>query len=110
MRRIREYSAVILLLLFGCYYSGISMFPHVHIVNGSSVVHSHLGGSAEHDHSESQIAVIDFLSHFHSEYAVDFSSVGLPFYLLSESCIGYVAPFCLKGVHPVISLRGPPAA
>lgn len=69
MRRIRTYSAFVLLLLFCCYYSGISMHHHTHITNGSSIVHSHLGGDAQHEHSESQYAVIDILSQFHSEYA-----------------------------------------
>ena len=110
MRRIREYSAVILLLIFSCYYSGISLFAHVHVVNGTSVVHSHLGGGSDHNHSDSQYAVIDILSHFQSECAVDFCSVGTPFFQLSESCIVYEAPFVLSGVRAVLGLRGPPMA
>ena len=110
MRRIREYSAVILLLIFSCYYSGISLFAHVHVVNGSSVVHSHLGGGSDHNHSDSQYAVIDILSHFQSECAVDLSTVGTPFFQLSESCIVYEAPFVLNGVRAVLGLRGPPVA
>ena len=110
MRHLRKYSAVILMLLFSCYYSGISMFSHVHIVNGSSVVHSHLGGGVDHEHSDSQYAVIDILSHFQSECAVDFISVGSPFFQLSESCSDYASPVCLGGVHAAILLRGPPQA
>lgn len=106
----RTLSAVILLLLFSCYYSGISMFSHVHIVNGSSVVHSHLGGTSEHDHSDSQYAVIDILSHFQSEMAVDFSTVGAPFSISSESYILYQEQPFLNEVHSVLSLRGPPQA
>ncbi len=108
MGLIRTYSASLLLVLFCCYYSGISMFSHVHIVNGSSIVHSHLGGGADHDHSDSQYAVIDILSNFQSESAVDSCSVGLPFFLLSESHTGYECPDCLDNGHPVHSLRGPP--
>ena len=110
MRRIREYSAVILLLIFSCYYSGISLFAHVHVVNGTSVVHSHLGGGSDHNHSDSQYAVIDILSHFQSECAVDLSTVGTPFFQLSESCVVYEAPFVLNGVRAVLGLRGPPMA
>ena len=108
MRRTRPYKALILLLIFCSYYAGISMFSHVHISNGSSIVQSHLGGSAEHDHSESQYAVIDILSNFQSEYAASFHSVGVPFILLSESHTAYDAPSCLNGVHYVLTLRGPP--
>ena len=110
MRRTRSYKALILLLIFCSYYAGISMFSHVHISNGSSIVHSHLGGSSEHDHSESQYAVIDILSHFQSEYAVSFHSVGVPFILLSESCTAYDAPSYMNEVHAVQTLRGPPQA
>lgn len=110
MRHIRTYSALILLLVFGCYYSGISLFSHTHIVHGTSVVHSHLGGGSEHDHSDSQYAVIDILSHFQSEGAVDFCHVGTPFFLSSESCIGYEAPSLVNETHPVHTLRGPPQA
>ena len=50
--------ALWLMVIFCSYYAGISMFSHTHIANGSSVVHSHLGGDADHDHSDSQYAVI----------------------------------------------------
>ena len=110
MRTKRTNPAIILLLLFCCYYSGISMFSHVHIVNGSSVVHSHLGGGDDHDHSDSQYAVIDILSHFQSEMPLDFCSAGTPFFQLSESCIGHQITSYLNEVYPVYTLRGPPQA
>ena len=108
MRHIRTYSALILLLIFGCYYSGISLFSHTHIVQGSSVVHSHLGGGTEHNHSDSQYAVIDILSNFQSECAVEFSCSPTPFFQLSESYAGYEVPSFLNEVSPVHTLRGPP--
>ena len=99
-----------LYLLFGCYYSGISLFSHTHVVNGSSVVHSHLGGGADHDHSDSQYAVIDILSDFQSESATGFYSVGTVFFQLSESYTGYLAPSLQDEAFPVHMLRGPPRA
>lgn len=110
MREFRKYSAVVLLILFSCYYSGISLFSHTHIVHGSSVVHSHLGGGAEHDHSDSQYAVIDILSNFQSESAVSFHCSGTPFFILSESYVGYETPSHQDEHHPALSLRGPPQA
>ena len=110
MREFRKYSAVVLLMLFSCYYSGISLFSHTHIVHGSSVVHSHLGGGTEHDHSDSQYAVIDILSNFQSECATSFHCIGTPFIQLSESHIGYKAPAYKDGEHQAYSLRGPPQA
>ena len=106
----RTHNALILLVIFCSYFAGISLFSHTHIVNGSSIVHSHLGGTAEHNHSDSQYAVIDMLSNFQSEAAVEPVCVGTPFFKLSEIFIGYEAPSSLNEVLPVHTLRGPPVA
>lgn len=106
----RAYKALFLLILFCCYYSGISMFSHVHLVNGSSIVHSHLGGGNEHSHSDSQYAVIDMLSHFQSECAADLFSDGIRFFLLSETAYSHDAPSLSESVCLALSLRGPPQA
>ena len=110
MRQKRTYLALGLLLIFCSYYAGISMFSHTHISNGTSVVHSHLGGASEHDHSESQYAVIDILSNFQSESAVLFLSIGIPFFQLSESYTVYEAPSHPDEVLVSYTLRGPPQA
>ena len=110
MRQKRTYLALGLLLIFCSYYAGISMFSHTHISNGSSVVHSHLGGGTEHDHSDSQYAVIDILSNFQSESAVCFHSICTPFFQLSESYTVYEAPFHPDEVLTSYTLRGPPQA
>ena len=99
-----------MLVLFICYYCGISMFQHTHISNGSSVVHSHLGGCSQHDHSQEQIAVIDILSTFQSECAPAPFSMDTPCILLEASCTIYDETPHLHGVHSVHSLRGPPQA
>lgn len=109
MRRVRTYSAFVLLLLFSCYYCGISMMQHTHIVHGSSIVHSHLGGNGDHDHSDSQIAVLDMLSQFQSEYAETAHFDAIPFYLFYESCNEYYAPAYLSQVQSAHGLRGPPS-
>ena len=110
MRHLRTYCAVILLALFSCYYAGISLFFHTHIVNGSTVVHSHLGGSADHNHSDTQYAVIDILSTFQSEGAVECDVCPTPFFLLSDSCHEYQAPSVLGESVQALTLRGPPQA
>jgi hypothetical protein len=110
MRQKRTYTALVLLLIFCSYYAGISMFSHTHISNGSSVVHSHLGGGTEHEHSDSQYAVIDILSNFQSESAVCFHGICTPFFQLSESHTVYEAPFHSDEVLTSYTLRGPPQA
>ena len=108
MRTIRTYLASLLLALFCCYFSGISLFSHVHIVHGGTVVHSHLGGNSEHNHSDGQYAVIDMLSHFQSEAAGDLLRISSPLSYSSEICIDYSAQDILKGAYSAQSLRGPP--
>ena len=108
MRSLRTYIASLLLIMFCCYLSGISLFSHTHIVNGTSVVHSHLGGNSEHQHSESQYAVIDILSHFQSESATGHVSVSAPFLQTSEIFTKYNAPSKPCLVHSTLSLRAPP--
>lgn len=110
MKNLRAYPAAILLLLFSCYYCGISMFSHAHIMNGSSIVHSHLGGSADHEHDDSQYAVIDILSQFQSEYVSDSFCIDSPFLLFSEICTAYEVSEYLNETITVHSLRGPPQA
>ncbi len=110
MKIIRTYSAYLLLILFGCYYSSISLFSHTHIVGGVSVVHSHLGGDSDHSHSETQYVVIDLLSQFQSEGAAVCCDAVSPFYLISEICTEYREPAHVCHVQNINLLRGPPQA
>ena len=104
----RTYISSLLLALFCCYFSGISLFSHVHVVHGGTVVHSHLGGNSDHNHSEGQYAVIDMLSLFQSEAAGELVSISSPLFYTSEICIDYSAQDILKGAYSAQSLRGPP--
>ena len=110
MTKLRTYIALSLLLIFGSYYAGISMFSHTHIAHGSSVVHSHLGGSAEHEHNDGQFAVIDLLSNFQSECAEGTCSLENPFFTLSDYTTEYVAPVLVDRSVRMSVLRGPPQA
>ena len=108
MRKTRSYSAFFLLLVFLCYYSSIRFFSHVHIVNGNSIVHSHFGGSAEHNHSDSEYTVIDILSQFHSDSMTDSNHTEAPFFLLSEVCIGKEQHTLISSIPDSCTRRGPP--
>jgi hypothetical protein len=59
------------LLIFFCgYLSSITFFPHTHIVDGVTIVHSHPNkshsGNVPHNHSHSKngFLLIQFISHF----------------------------------------------
>jgi hypothetical protein len=108
MRNLRTYCAVLFLLLFSWYFSNINLFPHYHSVQGNSVIHSHFGGTTEHDHSDNGFAVIDLLSNFQTESA---ESVHIPeafFCLIYEICSGIVISAYDEGWSLVNTLRGPP--
>lgn len=66
MRRIkRVLLSLSLLSLFVTYEVSITMFTHVHYVNGVMVAHSHPYKGA-HSHSKSNILVIAQIASFHS--------------------------------------------
>ena len=100
MKSIRTYSAYLLWILFGCYYLSISLFSHAHIV----------GGDSDHNHSDSQYAVIDILSQFQSESAAGSCNAVSPFYLISEICTAYREAAHVCPVQNTNLLRGPPQA
>ena len=108
MNRFRIYSAVIFLLLFGWYFSNINLFPHFHSVQGNSVIHSHFGGTTEHDHSDNGFAVIDLLSNFQTAAAESIHIQETFFCVLYEVCSVPVPSLLEEGWSCVNTLRGPP--
>lgn len=49
---------LMLLTLFLAYQASITMFAHVHYVNGVMIVHSHPSADSDHSHSQSQILTL----------------------------------------------------
>lgn len=63
MRKIKELIPLLLLSLYLSYQAGITMFTHVHYVNGVMVVHSHPSKSKKHSHTTGQYLLIHQLNH-----------------------------------------------
>lgn len=64
-----------LLLLFIFYSASINFFYHTHVINGVTIVHSHLysgdeNGNPTHEHSGSQLQLIHQLSVFHATVSI----------------------------------------
>lgn len=64
---IRELMAMAMLLLFVAYYGNATLFYHTHIINGVTIVHSHMHNNHHHDssdgkHSASHITLISTLN------------------------------------------------
>lgn len=59
MRIIKNiFIAVCLLALFVAYQMSITMFSHVHYINGVMIVHSHPSDNNQHDHTETQVITL----------------------------------------------------
>lgn len=106
-----------LLFLFLGYYSGITLFYHIHIVNGLAVVHSHFYKSKsdsnnpvkKHTHPISAYDVIHELNKINSEEL----TVSMPYQqplLVARSIARYFAsPNISIPTHFHLPSRAPPA-
>lgn len=108
MRRVkRVLLSLLLLTLFTAYQASITMFTHIHYMNGVMVVHSH-PNKGKHTHTKTEIVVIDRLAAFHSLEA------DVPVYvkpvspLLSYVQIWTDIPAATQTHLRVVSLRAPP--
>lgn len=65
----KQSAATVMLLLFAAYYVQVNFFVHSHIVNGVTVVHSHVHRSAHHDTANGghTIAELTLIAQLHSQ-------------------------------------------
>jgi hypothetical protein len=97
-----------LLTLFLAYQASITMFAHVHYVNGVMIVHSHPSNDSDHTHTQSQILTLAQVSEWAGTEPV--------FVTLSEVSLAVFdtlecerASRTLSDIHShCISLRAPP--
>lgn len=64
---LRNVLAVGFLLVFATYYTNVSLFTHTHIINGVTIVHSHLHSPSHHSsqdggHTTNQVTLIAHLT------------------------------------------------
>ncbi|MCC8087718.1 MAG: hypothetical protein LIO79_00360 [Rikenellaceae bacterium] len=101
----------LLLILFIGYFSGITMFPHTHVINGVTITHSHpYTGSPDnpdHTHTSVELNAINLILTFVAVIAVvlGFKSI------LSEGvhikCIASDTGIS-SVIQRTVTLRGPP--
>lgn len=106
----RVLSSLLLLTLFATYQVSITMFTHIHFVDGVLVTHSH-PNKGNHTHSTTAMLVIDRLAAIHSLEAVgtfvDIEPLRPLFCLVKVQAVVSV----VVGAHlRVLSLRAPPMA
>ena len=97
-----------MLTLFVTYQAGISMFSHIHYVNGVMLVHSHPTSDNQHTHTEGQILTMAHVSSFVGiePIFVVVGEVHLPVLYTLES--GQDSHSLADSCAHSISLRAPP--
>lgn len=100
---------LLLLTLFLTYQVSITMFTHVHIVNGVMIVHSHPSSGKHHSHTTGQVISIAHLSVVHTLEAEVGTSVAVfrpVLYVLEYQ----TNTFRAKAPHTqCVHLRAPPS-
>ncbi|MDR2810087.1 MAG: hypothetical protein LBB84_05955 [Tannerellaceae bacterium] len=112
-QRSKRIAALILITVFAFYYANIRFFYHSHIINGATIVHSHIYSKATaqtHTHSPTELKLISSLSVFLS-LQVGICFVHPSIYLL---LLVFILPSFSKRIlsdsMPCISLRAPPSS
>ena len=112
--RTKRLIGIILIMIFACYYANITLFYHGHVINGTTIVHSHFHGKDHAQtgtHTGSEVTLISTLSAFQSCAAVLFFtgltvsllSVGLFRATLERKAISRPVPYCSLRAPPVLS-------
>lgn len=103
--------ASILFVVFTFYYVDICFFSHSHIINGTTVVHSHLHNKAHAQtgtHTDNELKLISSLSAFQT-FAAEVCAPGLGVLLILQA---FILPFFEEKIYSkptaCISLRAPP--
>lgn len=112
--RMVKYIKWLLPVLFIAYYGSISLFTHVHIENGTTIVHAHpfkkANGGANHHHAS--LAEIQLFHILSSVYAMDGAVHSLQMHYYSTFLFDYSeSPFLSGHINPVEGkhyLRAPP--
>ena len=113
MPRPKKIASSLLVALFVSYYADITFFSHAHIINGATIVHSHIHANSHHDtysggHTEHCITLIAQMSQF--QY-IDFTCNHLPVPLqlqIHQNKQIEVTPWIASIYFQNISLRAPP--
>lgn len=72
-----------LLILFCGYFGSITFFPHTHIVDGNTIVHSHpyksqpANNPVNHDHSKNGLRLIQFITNLIATASILFCGVAI---------------------------------
>jgi len=105
--------AVALLVLFVSFYFSATLCWHVHIINGATIVHSHIHAPSHHSssdggHTGGQITLIAALDSAVSDIIVPACVAALCLPLLLVSLTAAPVERTYSAIHLCSSLRAPP--
>jgi hypothetical protein len=105
----KQIVALILMTVFAFYYANICFFYHSHIVNGTTIVHSHMySKTSAGTHTISELTLISALSVFHSLQANVCSAGSSVFFILQICILPFQGEKFISTPVACISLRAPP--
>ncbi len=107
---------ILLVLLFLGYYGGITLFPHSHVINGITIIHSHPyksdkgNNSPTSPHTGKELLVIQLLSELiATAFILCFASLIIRSSLQEIQVIPIRSGYSRPGGNRVDSLRAPPS-
>lgn len=106
---------VALPVIFIAYFCSITFFTHSHVVNGITIVHSHpyktdANGNPTHEHTGTELQLIDALSTFYVAGAIILSILLALFNKWQQTLsTGYVFSAYVRRIESHYRLRPPPA-
>ena len=102
-----------MLVIFALYYANVCFFYHSHIINGVTIVHSHIHTKAHAQtgtHSTSELTLISVISNFQSLQAT-FCFIGFGILLILQAITLFSRVRRIISHHVAcISLRAPPVS
>ncbi len=93
------------------YYSSLTMFYHVHIINGSIIAHSHPfdnNSDNPHSHTESECSIISVNNHTYWSNDLYTINIEKPDFIVTEFGFDYNSPEIITKSRSSLSLRAPP--
>lgn len=108
--------AAVLLLLFCVYYAGATLCAHTHVVEGVTIVHSHIhteshtDGSSGEDggHTPNEITLVASLQNFIAETPSLHFTIEQPISILENHTLPIASHIVENYSFGVDTLRGPP--
>ena len=108
----KQIIARVFIVIFVLHYANICFFYHSHIINGATIVHSHLHDKAHTQtgtHTGSELTLISTLSNFQSLQAT-LCFIGFGFFFILQAVTRFFPERKIISQHfTCISLRAPPA-